>query len=73
MTPEELKTLYKTVFATDDGVRVLNDMATRFSVHSSTFSTEPTETAYREGQRTVVLFLLAMIADQKKPEEIANE
>ena len=73
MKPEELKILYKTVFATDDGVRVLNDMAQRFCVHSSTFSTEPTETAYREGQRTVVLFLLQMIADQKKSEETANE
>mgnify|MGYP003113740601 FL=1 len=73
MTPEELKTLYKTVFSSEDGVRVLNDMASRFSMHSSTFSSEPTETAYREGQRTVVLFLLQMIADQKKPEEIENE
>lgn len=70
MTPEELQELYKVVFATEDGKRVLEDLAARYSVHTTTFSSDANETAYREGQRTVVLFLQAMIADRKQMEGI---
>ena len=66
MTPEDLRTLYKVVLNNEDGHKVLNDLAARFHVHGSTFSNEPTETAYREGQRTVVLFLLSMLREQKE-------
>ena len=73
MTPEDLQTLYKTVFATNDGERVVKDLAARFHIHGSTFSTDPTETAYREGQRTVVLFLHAMLQDKSPKEQIVDE
>ena len=53
MTPEDIIQLYKTVFTTEDGQRVLDDLGVRFCEHSSTFSTDANETAYREGQRTV--------------------
>jgi len=43
----------------------------RFCEHSSTFSTDPCETAYREGQRTVLLFIKSMIRDRKPLEDIA--
>ena len=71
MTPEDLRTLYKVVLNNEDGHKVINDLAARFHIHGSTFSNEPTETAYREGQRTVVLFLLSMLREQKEP--INNE
>lgn len=67
MTPEDLRTLYKVVLNNEDGHKVINDLAARFHIHGSTFSNEPTETAYREGQRTVVLFLLSMLREQKEP------
>lgn len=67
MTPEDLRTLYKVVLNNEDGRKVINDLAARFHIHGSTFSNEPTETAYREGQRTVVLFLLSMLREQKEP------
>jgi len=38
------------------------------------FSTEPTDTAYREGQRTVVLFIQSMLLDwDKLLEETTHE
>ena len=44
----------------------------RFCEHSSTFSSDPCETAYREGQRTVLLFIRSMIRDRKPLEDIAE-
>ena len=72
MTPEETRQLYKEVFTTVQGQAVLEDMGLRFCEHSSTFSVEPNETAYREGQRTVVLFIKSMLRDQKQLEEMAQ-
>ena len=72
MTPEETIELYKEVFTTVQGEQVLEDMGVRFCEHSSTFSTDPCETAYREGQRTVLLFIRSMIRDRKPLEDIAE-
>ena len=72
MTPEETIELYKEVFTTVQGEQVLEDMGVRFCEHSSTFSSDPCETAYREGQRTVLLFIKSMIRDRKPLEEIAE-
>ena len=52
---------------------VLEDMGVRFCEHSSTFSSDPCETAYREGQRTVLLFIRSMIRDRKPLEDIAED
>jgi len=72
MTPEETIELYKEVFTTVQGEQVLEDMGVRFCEHSSTFSSDPCETAYREGQRTVLLFIRSMIRDRKPLEDIAE-
>jgi len=72
MTPEETMELYKEVFTTVQGEQVLEDMGVRFCEHSSTFSSDPCETAYREGQRTVLLFIRSMIRDRKPLEDIAE-
>ena len=71
MTPEDTIELYKEVFTSVQGERVLEDLGVRFCEHSSTFSTDPCETAYREGQRTVLLFIKSMIRDRKPLEDIA--
>ena len=72
MTPEETIDLYKMVFSSAEGEQILEDMGVRFCEHSTTFSTDPCETAYREGQRTVVLFIKSMIRDRKPLEDIAS-
>jgi len=72
MTPEETIELYKEVFTTVQGEQVLEDMGVRFCEHSSTFSSDPCETAYREGQRTVLLFIKSMIRDRKPLEDLAS-
>jgi len=77
MTLEEVENLreaYKLVFGSEDGQRVLEDMAARFHINASVYSTEPTDTAYREGQRTVVLFIQSMLTDiPDQIKELANE
>ena len=58
MVPEDLKELYRTVFASPDGRQVLADLLARTGVYSVTFVTDNThETAFKEGQRSVGLFL----------------
>ena len=73
MTPEDIVNLYKTVFTSKDGEAILEDLGIRFCEHSSTFSTDPNETAYRERQRTVVLFIKSMLRDRKQLKEMINE
>lgn len=72
MTPEDTRELYKEVFTSAQGERILEDLGVRFCEHSSTFSVDPNETAYREGQRTVVLFIKSMLRDHKQLEEMAQ-
>jgi len=57
---------YQLVFNSEEGQRVLEDLQKRFHIHGTVFSTEPTDTAYREGQRTVVLFIQSMLLDWDK-------
>jgi hypothetical protein len=72
MTPEDTRELYKEVFTSVQGERILEDLGVRFCEHSTTFSVDPNETAYREGQRTVVLFIKSMLRNQKQLEEMAQ-
>tara|TARA_R110000822_G_scaffold5949_2_gene25132 strand:+ start:24 stop:248 length:225 start_codon:yes stop_codon:yes gene_type:complete len=74
VTPEDLRAAYKQVLSSKDGEIILKDLQARFHIHGSTFSADSSETAYREGQRTVVLFLKSMLQEQKKREDmIENE
>ena len=66
MTPEDLRTIYKVVLNNEDGEKIISDLEVRFHIHGSTFSNDPHETAYREGQRTVVLFLKSRLREQKE-------
>ena len=57
MTPDELRSAYREIFNTEAGQVILDDLARRFNIHATSFSKDPYETAFREGQRDVVLFL----------------
>jgi|TARA_B100001059_G_scaffold203224_1_gene211703 hypothetical protein len=59
---KELIQNYKTVFKSDDGKMVMDDLEKRCFYNTSTYnSKEPNETAFFEGQRTVLLFIKSMI------------
>ena len=68
MTPKELKQLYKTVFTSEDGEKVLEDLDARFGLWKSSFTPNSDETAFREGHRDVVLFLHNIMKDQQPQE-----
>ena len=67
--PGQQKILYKELFASPEGKKVLEDLEKRFSFKSSTFVPNSDETIYREGQRSVVVFIHSMIDDQKPIEQ----
>jgi hypothetical protein len=60
---------YKTVFSTDAGKRVLHDMMQAHRVLSSTFvKGDPDSTILHEGERNVVLRILAIL--KTSPEDM---
>jgi len=71
LTPQDLRAAYRALFNTDDGQVVLEDLQIRFHVHRPVFSTEANETAFRDGQRSVVLMIQGFLKDlPQQPEEI---
>lgn len=64
---EELKLAYRRTFNTEDGEHVLRDLKRRFSFETTTFSNDPYETAFNEGQRAAMLLIIRMLSDQKEP------
>ena len=72
MNIQDLRLAYKTLLNTKDGQIVMKDLQSRYHINGSTFSQDPNETAYREGQRTVVLFLLSMLQEPKIREDIVE-
>ena len=68
MNPKELRQTYRTVLMSEDGEKVLEDLSARFGLWKSSFTPNSDETAFREGQRDVVLFLHNMIKDQQPKE-----
>ena len=58
----QLKKDYKIVFGSDEGKRVLDDISKRCHESSTTFSKDNShETAFLEGQRSIALFIKAML------------
>lgn len=60
---DALREYYRLTFDTDDGMVVIDDLEARYHIHTPTFSPDPYESAYREGQRSVVLFIKNMLID----------
>ena len=59
---EQLRNDYKIIFGTDEGKRVLEDISIRCHESSTTFSKDNShETAFLEGQRSISLFIKAML------------
>ena len=57
---------YKIVFGSDDGKQVMSDLEKRCHYNVSTFSKDSSnETAFMEGQRSVLLFIKAMISKKE--------
>ncbi len=67
MTPEELKLAYQQTFANEQGEKVLNDLAQRCHFFTTTWSEKTEELAYKEGQRSVLLFINNMVKDVPPP------
>ena len=63
----ELKKNYKITFDSEEGKKVLNDLEKRCHEFVTTFSKDSsTETAFLEGQRSILIFLKAMIKPHKE-------
>ncbi len=62
-----LETNYKTIFNTDEGKEVLADLEKRCHYHSTTnVKGDSHESAYMEGQRSVILFIKSMLRENKE-------
>ena len=63
----ELKNDYRITFNSEQGQRVLNDLEKRCHEFVTTFSKDNShETAFLEGQRSILIFLKAMIKPHKE-------
>ena len=62
---EELREDAKHIFNTNEGERLLEDMKHRYGFYTPTFRGDHCESAYAEGQRSVVLFILSLLSDRK--------
>lgn len=68
MTPEQLKVLYKEVFTSNSGKKIIEDLGKRFSMNNSTYVPNSDETVYKEGQRSVLVLINNMM-NNKQPEK----
>ena len=63
---EELKLAYRRTFNSDDGQEVLSDLKKRFAFETTTFSGDPYQSAFNEGQRAAVLLIARMLSEEKE-------
>ena len=64
---QELQTDYKTVFNSDEGKRVIVDLEKRCHFMTTTnIKGDSHESAYMEGQRSVLLFIKSMLQKKDK-------
>jgi hypothetical protein len=63
---DDLKLAYRRTFNTGDGAKVLSDLKSRFGYETTTFSDNPYETAFNEGQRAAVLLIVRMLTEEKE-------
>ena len=64
---EQLKQIYKIVFDSDEGKKVLSDLEKRCHFWSTTnVKGDSHESAYMEGQRSVLLFIKSMLRENKE-------
>ena len=64
---QELQTDYKTIFNSDEGKRVIADLEKRCHFMTTTnIKGDSHESAYMEGQRSVLLFIKSMLRKDKE-------
>jgi len=63
---DDLKLTYRRTFNTEDGAKVLSDLKSRFGYETTTFSDNPYETAFNEGQRAAVLLIVRMLTEERE-------
>ena len=62
-----LKKNYVYIFNTDEGKQILSDLEKRCHYHSTTnVKGDSHESAYMEGQRSVILFIKSMLRNDKE-------
>jgi|TARA_R110000787_G_scaffold17321_1_gene54401 hypothetical protein len=62
-----LKQNYEIIFGSDEGKQVLTDLEKRCHYHSTTnVKGDSHESAYMEGQRSVILFIKSMLQNDKE-------
>jgi hypothetical protein len=62
-----LKKNYEYIFNTDEGKEILSDLEKRCHYHSTTnVKGDSHESAYMEGQRSVILFIKSMLRKDKE-------
>ena len=66
MTPKDLKATYRSVLNSEDGQKVLEDLGACFGLWKTSYAPNSDETAFREGQRDVVLFLHNIIKQKER-------
>ena len=65
---------YKRLFATDDGKQVLEDLKARFHIETMTFVENNRALSFvHEGQRSVVLYVLHLIKEEKLNQQTIAE
>ena len=64
---EQIKSNYKYIFTTDEGKQVMSDLEKRCHYHTTTnVKGDSHESAYLEGQRSVILFIKSMLKQKDK-------
>ncbi len=62
---EAIKYMYKQVFTTDSGKKVLQDLEARSNYRNTTYvQNDSNGTAFEEGKRTVYLHILNMLEEE---------
>jgi hypothetical protein len=58
--PKDFEVLWKKLMDSPDGERVLDGITTMYMMRSSHVAGDPYETAFREGERSVAMYLLQL-------------
>tara|TARA_R100000808_G_C2152677_1_gene162284 strand:+ start:4403 stop:4615 length:213 start_codon:yes stop_codon:yes gene_type:complete len=69
MSPDDLRAAYKFILESNDGEVIMEDLELRFHIRTPVFSNDPYETAFRDGQRSVILFMQNMLKERPVTEE----